>query len=326
MKLKVTSKVTPSHAANDMSIMLDFTFITTGELPQAAMALNKDITLTIKENQKDTIMHAEITLELLYEGETLEKGVTQQKFYWEPINSVAEELFTAIDAWGIDEKAIKTINEILESPIKQAKLKPDARNKNKDSFLFAAYNKCKEQDHLHNTYHDLLKALFKIPGDINSQMDGGISKSMGDFVAAHLSNNNVTVDVIKMLMERAPLPTCIHECLRYIHLADEMANPAVITKLAFLLVSYSTYTHTKDSNGNTPLHIAVSHITSDNVTAIKKLKAKGATFDVPNNEGKTPRDVANATMDDFKKQYLTHYPIYSKDQDSFTKFKNACTS
>ena len=143
MKLKVTSKVTPSHAANDMSILVDGTPITTGELPQAAMALDKDITLKIHETQKDTIMKAEITLELLYEGETLEKGVTQQTFYWEPINSVAEELFAAINAWGIDEKAIKTINEILESPIKQAKLKPDARNKNKDSFLFAAYNKCK---------------------------------------------------------------------------------------------------------------------------------------------------------------------------------------
>lgn len=158
-------------------------------------------------------------------------------------------------------------------------------------------------------------------------MDGGISKSMDDFVAAHLSDNNITVAVIDLLMEKAPLQTCIHECLRKAHLNAVTDNRAALNKLDHLLLDkYPAYSQTKDSDGNTPLHIAVQHITEHNREVIKKLKAKGATFDVPNNAGKTPRDVANATMDDFKKQYLTHYPIYSKDQDSFTKFKNACTS
>ncbi len=144
---------------------------------------------------------------------------------------------------------------------------------------------------------------------------------MSDFVAAHLSNNDVGVDVIKLLMEKEPLPTCMHECLKSVHLTD---NIIVLAKLDFLLETYRAGIHAKDSDGNIPLHIAVKKITTNNILAIKKLKVVGAKFDVPNNANKTPKDVAQVTMADFKQKYLTHPPIFIAQQDTHLAFKNIC--
>lgn len=316
MKLKVTSKVTPSHAANDMSILLEGTPITTGELPQAAMALDKDITLKIHETQKDTIVQAEITLELLYEGETLEKGVTQQKFYWEPINSVAEELFAAIDAWDIVK--IKTI---LASPTNKAKLKPDALNKNKDSFLFAAYNKYKDETY-HQDYAEMLVALLGIPGlDINKQVNKG---NLGDLLADHLHNNDVGSKATNVLLDNkaqvATGTTGMHECLRHFNWNDWNCHTNMIDKLnCFLKDSTPELVNKQDEDGNTPLHLVVGHITNDNILIITRLTSYFAQFDIPNKAGKTPRDVAKATIAEFKKNN-----ILVKDQDLCKAFENAC--
>lgn len=314
LQLKITTTVTPTGKEKDMTIMLSLVSLTNAELPKNAIAFDKDIILTIKENTKDTITKAKIVLKLLYDGKPLENQDSEQTFEWEPINSVAEELFEAIDKWNI-----KDVKKILDSPDKKAKLRADAMNKNKDSFLCAAANRG-----IPTGYCELLEALFTIPGlDVNKQVSSG---NQTNFLENQLHNNNVGLNVICCLLDNGAQvafgTTGIHECLRYFKWNDSDCDTGMIQKLDWFLdtvvPSNPTLINTQDRDGNTPLHLAVGHITNNNGKIFQRLISAGAKLDIPNNANKSPRDLANATMLDFTKNNIT-----AKSQPLYQAFENA---
>jgi hypothetical protein len=274
----------------------------------------------------ETVDLGKVTIELkfLYDCKPLENADSKHTFYWKPTNPVEKKLFNAIE--GGDLHTIKTI---LGSDEKN-QITGNAHNKARKTILYAAAYAYEKNKYTAIAYCDLISQLLNIAGiEVNNQCAGN-TFSTKFFLEYQLGENDVPVNVIQMLLDKNATvraeKTKLNACLQSLY---SFSTNKQLEKLDLLLSRFPGEINEQDEYGNTPLHIPVLKVHENNIQAIERLKAKGASWNITNKEGKSSKELAIAAMQKFcKEKHITYGGTTGSgsDWDLYKKFEQTCGS
>jgi len=226
----------------------------------------------------ETVDLGKVTIELkfLYDGKPLENTDSKCNFYWKSTNQVEKKLFDYLAKGDLNK--INKIKEILGSAEKN-QITGNVHNKAGKTILYAAADAYKKKKYTAVDYFDLISQLLNIPGiDVNNQCDGN-TFSTKFFLEDQLRHAHVEHGVIALLLGKGAMvsegSTKMNLCLKSLsgHSYIETIETQ-LAKLDFLLTKFPGEINGQDSDGNTPLHIAVLEVYEGNIQGIKKLKKK----------------------------------------------------
>lgn len=236
-----------------------------------------------------------IEVKILYDGKPLDNADSKHTFSWEPLNAVTKEIFKAIEDGNLN----TVINKVNSGGVQ---IPHNAHNTSGKTFLFAAAAAYDLKKYSSDQYFNLISTLLKIPKiDVNNQCDG-YTFSTKFFLEDQIHQVLVEPRVIELLIDKQARvkesTTEIHICLERLYAFTSVQ----FQKLDLLLQKFSGKVNTKNDDGATPLHIAVSKVSHENITAINKLTTKGADWTIKNNQGASAKEVAKAAAQKFCKE------------------------
>jgi len=194
------------------------------------------------------------------------------------------------------------LNEVLEANLVDPKPTPDATTEKRQEFICNKYLQRKYIEHsigkeaLQQELSEAvdsrdIKQLLQVYAE-GVDLSAPLPNYSGGLTALHLAielEDLTSLHIVDFLLGNGS-ETCSINILPQTHVHTGVAHSTYI-----LAPHIHTYTHSSrtenctDSDGNTPLHLAVHN---DNPQCVKLLLNHGASITTKNKEGKTPLDIA----------------------------------